>query len=192
VHYPNVTIQSVPDATMTALYDSIASGSCFPSPQCFLDLNNLRDPDTGASLDVHVNVSPHFQLYEFVATELAGGYTHFALVEPSLVTHLESLRAAEGGNPLGIASGFRSPQHQMATCQSICAGGASCCPSASHPCGCRSEHEWGRAADLSIASTEYTAYGGYAQTAGLPDCLLEVGSFHVDVSPCPLGCPYNF
>jgi predicted small lipoprotein YifL len=192
VHYPSAVIQSVPDAAMTALYDSIASGSCFPSPHCFLDLNHLVDPSTGATLDVHVMLSPHFELNEFVATELAGGYTHFALVAPELVSRLESLRAAEGGNPLGIASGFRSPQHQTATCQSICPGGASCCPSASHPCGCRSEHEWGRAADLSIPSTSYTAYGADAHSVGFPDCLLEVGSFHVDVSPCPLGCPYNF
>ena len=192
VHYPNATIQSVPDAAMTALYDTIASGTCFPSPRCFLDLNHLVDPTDGHALDVHVMVSPHFELNEFVATEIAGGYTHFALVEPALVAHLEALRAAEGGNSLSLASGFRSPQHQAATCRSICPGGASCCPSAAHPCGCRSEHEWGRAADLSIAASEYTAYGNDSRSVHFPDCLLEAGSFHVDVSPCPLGCPYNF
>jgi hypothetical protein len=192
VVFPSVTIQSIPVASMTALYRSIASGTCYPVPQCFIDLDRLEDPATGRSLDVHVNLSPHFTLYEFVASELAGGYTHYALLSPSLVSHLESLRAQEGGHGITIASGYRSPQHQMATCRSICAGGASCCPSAPHPCGCRSEHEWGRAADLAIPSSEYTAYGNDAHAVHMPDCLLEAGSFHVDVSPCPLGCPYRF
>jgi hypothetical protein len=192
LHFPNVSIQTIPVASMSAAYAAIASGTCFPVPNCFIDLNQLEDPDTGRSLDIHVGLSPHFTLYEFVATELAGGYTHYALLSPSLVAHLESLRAQEGGNPITLASGYRSPQHQAATCRSICPGGASCCPTAAHPCGCRSEHEWGRAADLSIPSTSYTAYGNDAQAVHFPDCLLEAGSFHVDVSPCPLGCPYRF
>ena len=52
--------------------------------------------------------------------------------------------------------------------------------------------DFNSSSNLSISASDYSAYATYSMRAGLPDCLLEAGSFHVDISPCPLGCPYNF
>lgn len=192
LRFPRITLRTVrPPAAIRAAYEDLADTGCFPLPECFLDTDNLVDDATGARVDVRVMVAEHFQLYEFVRTSLEMGYGPYVLVNPRLVETVESIRVMSG-RALNLASGYRSPEHQVSVCRSICPGGATCCPSGSRPCACRSRHMWGDAVDLSITSAQYETYGMYAMRAGAPNCLLEAGSFHVDMSPCPVGCPYRF
>jgi hypothetical protein len=133
--------------------------------------------------DLSVQLSPHFQLSEFVDSELP--YSHKVLVSPALIAHLETYRAAAGGKAVRITSGFRSPQHQRTVCQGIC--GMDCCSGGANPCACRSRHEWGDAAD--VASDTPADLYPYAEMSGFGFCLAEVGHLHVDMNPCGAGCP---
>src|SRR6185312_6386314 len=81
------------------------------------------------------HVSEHFTLAEF--------HSHDGVAYPSqwiesrlrpLVTVLEKLRAALGGAPITIVSGYRSPSHNTAV------GGAK-----------QSQHMEGRAADIQVS-----------------------------------------
>jgi hypothetical protein len=177
------TIATFEDAAMSAVYDGISDTNCYPRPRCWIDIDRLEDPNAGITVDTSVQLSAHFQLAEFVTSELP--YSHRVLVSPALIEHLETYRAAAGDTAVRITSGYRSPQHQRAVCQSIC--GQDCCTGGPNPCACRSRHEWGDAAD--IASTDPPSLYAYAGMSDFGFCLAETGHLHVDLNPCGAGCP---
>ena len=128
ITYPSgVVLETKPDAALSAQYAALGIGSC-TTPKCFLDATDLRSPD-GTKHDVNVKLADHFTFYEYVATEIdpkgtgspdpANGYSMRVLVDASMMSHLEKLRIAYGA-PVLITSGFRSPPHQKAICNSIC------------------------------------------------------------------------
>ncbi len=177
-------LQTYEDAAMSATYDTIADDACYPRPECWIDVDHLLDPTTGIVHDISVSVSDHFQLSEFVETELP--YSHKVLLDPALVSELEAFRSAHGGVPVKLTSGYRSPDHQRAVCQDVC--GQDCCPDDPlNPCACRSRHEWGDAADIASA-TPASLYAD-AGDADFGYCLAESGHLHVDMNPCGAGCP---
>lgn len=62
-------------------------------------------------------LTPHFVLREFISTEEIGNGIRFPYFVPAAIVRLaaavEGLRAAMGGNPMVLSSGFRSPFHSM-------------------------------------------------------------------------------
>jgi hypothetical protein len=185
VTYPSgVTLQLFPDAAFTAQYANLGVLSC-ALPSCFIDVLNLVSPD-GTVHDVHVALATHFELYEMVREDVdphgtggvdpAHAYTTKVLVDPGTMAHLESMRQIYGG-PVDIWSGFRSPQNQKATCQSIC--GQDYCADGS--CLKNSRHMWGAAADVSLDYTDAATKAGFAfvyqEAAG-------GAHLHVDMQSC--------
>jgi hypothetical protein len=184
-----VKIATRPDPGLTALYEDLNVSTC-AVPVCFIDTLDLKD-DQGNPLDIKVKLAPHFALYELIQTEVdpnktgavdpGNAYSTTVLVEPDLLEHLEQLRINYGG-PVNLTSGFRSPPHQKAVCQSIC--GADQCTDASGQVTCarNSRHMWGAAADMSL--TYETAASG----AGFAFVFHENGGtgphLHVDMQSC--------
>jgi hypothetical protein len=184
-----IVLETVTDAALTAEYKALGVGSC-TLPKCFLDTENLVSPD-GTKHDIHVKVGVHFEMYELVGTEVdpngtgnvdpAHAYSTRVLLSPDFMAHLDKLRDAYGG-PVTITSGFRSPPHQHAICQSIC--GADQCTDASGAVTCakNSRHMWGAAADMSLM------YESAANQASFPFVFHENGGtgphLHVDMQAC--------
>lgn len=192
ITYPSgVVLQTKPDATLAAEYAKLGVSSC-TLPKCFLDTLDLQSPD-GAKHDVHVMLAPHFSLYEMVRSEVdpnstggvdkANAYSTSVLVDPVAMDYLEKLRTAYGG-PVNITSGFRSPMHQHAVCQSICGQNQCTDASGTVTCAKNSRHMWGAAADMSLM------YEAAAKTAGFPFVFHENGGtaphLHVDTQSCNL------
>ena len=190
ITYPSgVTLVTVPDAAQTAKYKGLNAASC-ALPKCFLDLKNLRSPD-GKTFDLSVNLSAHFTLDDIVHTEAMGSWSSKVLVDAKLIEKLESMRNATG-RQVSISSGFRSPDHQRATCVSICGcaqcvsdgrGGNRCGNGGGRvTCARNSRHMWGAAADLSLA------FSSSATRAGFPFVFDEHGGsgphLHVDMKAC--------
>jgi hypothetical protein len=190
ITYPSgVAIVTVADPDLTAKYASLHATSC-TVPVCFLDLEDLRSPD-GTELDVDVQLSDHFTLREIVRTEIDGSFSKRVLVDRVFVEKLEALRVA-AGEEVTLNSAFRSPEHQEATCQSVC-GCAQCvsdgrggnrCGNAGGKVTCakNSRHMWGAAADMSLG------FSGAARKAGFPFVFEEFGGsgphLHVDMKEC--------
>lgn len=194
VVYPSITLMTKPDPRTADTYRALKT-SCV-APKCFLDVTDLQTP-SGATVDVHVNLSRRVTLYELVRTTVdPGGTGHVAsprstmvLVDPRTVAHLETMRASVGNAP--IFSGFRSPSHQLALCRSICGcaqcvsngrGGNRCGNAGKVTCARNSRHMWGAAADLAMS------YSNAAKRAGFPFVFEERGGtgphLHVDERSC--------
>lgn len=190
ITYPSgVVLQTKPDAALAAEYTKLGVSSC-TLPKCFLDTLDLQSPD-GTKHDVHVMLAPHFSLYEMVRSEVdpsstggvdkANAYSTSVLVDPVAMDYLEKLRTAYGG-PVNITSGFRSPPHQHAVCQSICGQNQCTDASGTVTCAKNSRHMWGAAADMSLM------YEAAANAAGFPFVFHENGGtaphLHVDTQSC--------
>lgn len=169
LHFPSASIPTVADAAMTAQYAAL--GTSCSIPKCFIDTSKV---------DVNTQLSPSFTLHELVASEIDGGYGTKVLVDPALVSHLQSLRDHHG-SAVSITSGFRSPNHQHAVCQSIC-GANQCSSGGVVTCAKNSRHMWGAAADMSLA------YESAANQASFPFVFHENGGtgahLHVDMQSC--------
>ena len=136
-------------------------------------------------------LADHFTFYEYVATEIdpkgtgspdpANGYSMRVLIDASMMSHLEKLRLAYG-SPVNITSGFRSPPHQKAICNSICGKDQCTDASGAVTCAKNSRHMWGAAADMSLM------YESAANMAGFPFVFHENGGtgphLHVDMQSC--------
>ena len=187
--FPSVELVTVPAADITAEYDALGVTGC-ESPKCFLDVTDLKSPD-GTAHDIHVAVSPNFQLYELVGTDVdpngtgnvdpGAAYSTRVLLSVNLVEHLQKLREIQGG-PVNITSGFRSPAHQHAICQSICGANQCTDGSGAVTCARNSRHMWGAAADMSLT------YESAANAAGFAFVYHENGGtaphLHVDMQAC--------
>ena len=176
--YPSgVKIQTFRDAATTASYaHHLAPGES--APTCFLDADNLLDPDTGEVQTLKLNVSANFQLEELVGTEIDQGYGHFVLAAPAAVAALQKFRD-DVATSVDVISGFRSPAHQEAVCKSLC-GNPLGCPGT---CANNSRHMFGDAFDLPLAF--YTSRDEQlACDAGFKFAYLESGThLHVDQNP---------
>jgi uncharacterized protein YcbK (DUF882 family) len=169
-----IHLQTVPDATLTKSYASISDSTYYPKPLCFIDTAALVDPVAKKTYDTSVQLSPHFQLSELVATELS--YSKRVLVNPTLIAKLEAFRAALGGESVNISSGYRSPPHQRAVCRGIC--GKDSCPGL---CAARSRHSWGDAADIGVVPTNRLGNAGC--TAKFNFVYQEGNHLHLDLNP---------
>ncbi len=181
-----VKIQTVADAVLEAAYKNhLDAGQT--EPKCFIDVDHLVDPDSGASLSYSsVRLSDHFLLRELVGTEVSQGYSRRVLLEPSAVQALESFRTTVG-IPFSPTSGYRSPLHQEATCKSLC-GQAWCAGT----CARYSRHMWGDAFDLPLTFYSY-AYAQKACDAGFSYAFNESHThLHVDMSPRSSSCVIQF
>lgn len=168
-----VSIQTIPDATMTAVYQSIADNKNYPLPQCFIDTDNMIDLQTGNKLTVDSNASMNFTFREFVGTSL--GYTRKVLLSPTLVMKIQKFRE-NLGRGVRISSGYRSPQHQRAVCRGIC--GKDACPGL---CAARSRHSWGDAVDIGELPTK--THSDAACAANVNYVYLEGDHTHIDLNP---------
>ncbi|MGZ5969119.1 MAG: hypothetical protein ACXWP4_15705 [Polyangiales bacterium] len=187
--FPLVELVPKKDAATEATYAALKITSC-PVPKCFIDVEDLRSPD-GTVHDVHVKLSDNFELYEIIATEIdpdgtgkldkAHAYSTHVLVDPSFITHLQKLRDVYGG-PVDITSGFRSPKHQHAVCQSICGKDSCTDSSGTVTCAYNSRHMWGAAADMDLK------YESAADKSGFGFVFHENGGtgphLHVDMRSC--------
>lgn len=173
-----VNIRTKPDAKTTAEYTSISDTADYPLPVCFIDTDDLYDPATGITNTVDIMVGKHFALSELVGTELP--YGHMMLVSPVLVAKLDAYRDALD-EPVDLSSGFRSPAHQRATCQSIC-GEDSC----GDVCAARSRHSWGDAADHAVVPSGTYANAGCA--ARFNFVYREGNHMHLDLNPAHAIC----
>jgi hypothetical protein len=183
VTYPSgAKIQMYKDAATTASYaNHLGAGES--APQCFLDADRLFNPDTGETYALTVKVATNFGLDELVGTEIAQGYGHFVLVTPSAVAALQKFRE-EVSTAVSVNSGFRSPKHQEAVCNSLC-GNPLGCPGT---CANNSRHMFGDAFDLPLAF--YTATDEQlACNAGFKFAYLESGThLHIDQNPAYATC----
>ncbi len=168
-----VSIRTKEDAKMTAEYADISDDGSYPLPTCFIDTDDLYDPTTGDTNTVDVMVGKHFALSELVGTELA--YGHKVLVSPMLVEKLDAYRD-NLGDAVDLSSGYRSPAHQRAVCQSMC--GADSCPGT---CAARSRHSWGDAADHAVFPSSRYADAGCA--ARFNYVFREGDHMHLDLNP---------
>ncbi len=173
-----VTLQTKPDAKMTAQYTSISDTGDYPLPKCFIDIDDLYDPTTGQVHDINVMVGKYFSLAEMVGTELS--YGHKVLLSPTLIAKLDAYRM-NLGKSVNITSGYRSPAHQRAVCRSIC--GMDACPP---QCATRSRHSWGDAADHGVYPTK--VYSDAACAAKFNFVYREGDHVHVDLNPAHQIC----
>jgi hypothetical protein len=181
--YPTgVKIQTFANAAMTATYaDHLATGEA--APECFLDADNLIDPDTAQVYSLSVNVAEHFTLDELVGTEISQGYGHIVLMLPLAVASLEKFRVSLN-TPVSVISGFRSPKHQEDVCNSLC-GNPLGCPGT---CANNSRHMFGDAFDLPIEFYT-TPDEQLACDAGFKFAYLEAGThLHIDQNPAYSSC----
>jgi hypothetical protein len=176
-----LVLQTFPDASASAEYASISDSGNYPQPTCFLDLDRLYDPSARAMRTLDVKLSDHFALTELVGTEL--DYSHRALVSAVLVAKLEAFRA-NWGQAVNLSSGYRSPAHQRAVCQSMC--GQDSCPGT---CAVRSRHSWGDAADVGVYPTQEQADA--ACKAQFNYVYLEGNHLHLDLNPEHAICTVN-
>jgi hypothetical protein len=168
-----VNIQTKTDSALTAEYTGISDTVDYPLPVCFIDTDDLYDPVTGDMNTIDVMVGAHFALSELVSTELP--YGHKVLVSPTLVAKLDAYRDALG-DAVDLTSGYRSPAHQRATCQSIC-GMDSC----GDTCAARSRHSWGDAADHGVVPSAVYADAGCK--AKFNFVFREGNHMHLDLNP---------
>jgi hypothetical protein len=191
LEYPSgVRIRTKVDAELEAAY----AGHLKPgqvAPHCFVDIDDLVNPDTGAKYDYsHVKVSDHFTLKELVDTE-ASSYGHRVLLDPDAVADLEKFRQTVA-TPFSPTSGFRGPKHQEAVCKAKC-GAIECRNSAGRvTCSRYSRHMFGNAFDL-----PYEFYSRhYAQVAcdaGFHFAYNENHDhLHVDGNPDISSCLIQF
>jgi hypothetical protein len=187
--FPLVELVPKKHAPTEATYAALKIDSC-AVPTCFLDAQDLRSPD-GTVHDVHVKLSANFELYEIIATEIdpkgtgkvdpANAYSTHVLVDTSFIEHLQKLRDVYGG-PVDITSGFRSPAHQHAVCQSICGKDSCTDSSGTVTCAYNSRHMWGAAADMDLK------YETAANKSGFGFVFHENGGtgphLHVDMRSC--------
>ncbi len=181
--YPSgVKIQTFENAAMTATYAKhLASGES--APKCFLDVDDLIDPDTEQVYPLTVNVAAHFMLEELVGTEVSEGYGHLVLMAPAAVASLEKFREALN-TPVSVNSGFRSPKHQEDVCTSLCGDPLGC----SGTCANNSRHMFGDAVDLPLQFYT-TADEHLACSVGFKFAYLESGThLHVDQNPAYATC----
>lgn len=177
-----IKIQTVANAATTASYKNHLKTS-ETAPTCFLDVSALKNPQTGETYTINVQVAAHFQLSELVGTEVDQGYGNFVLVNPAAVAALEKFRQS-AGKPVIINSGFRSPKHQENVCDDLCGNPLGC----SGTCANSSRHLWGDAFDL--PTTFYTqTYSNMACASGFKFVYLESGThLHVDQNPAYAKC----
>lgn len=109
-------------------------------------------------------LSPHFRVREFACKD----GTDPVFLSPRLVELLEQVRVHFGA-PVTVTSGYRTPAHNQAA------------PGASP----RSQHLYGRAADIRVAGHAPAQVAAYAETL-LPGCGgigVYPGFVHLDVRP---------
>ena len=182
-----VSFQTKPDAGLTEVYRNHL-GPNDTAPKCFIDVDDLYDPSTGQTHDyAHVRVSAHFTLQELVGTETAQGWGRRVLLSPSLVEALETFRTSVG-RAVPVNSGYRSPRHQEAICESIC-GNPLCCPGT---CSNNSRHMFGDAVDLPGSFYSYH-HAQVACSAGFMFAYAEMCShLHLDMNPRSASCSIAF
>jgi hypothetical protein len=151
------TIKTVPDATTTASYTGHlpAHTSANNIPQCFIDMNNVVDGLTGATLGKSVKISEHYTLTQLTAAQ-SSSPDRFVVLDNQAVRYLEKFVAQYGVVP--VTSGFRAPSHQAQTCENMCKA-VSCCGSKPQSgkctvtCARASRHMFGKAFDLPVKYT---------------------------------------
>lgn len=113
-----------------------------------------------------IKVSEHFTLREFEDST-----THQVMLDPRLVEKLEALRALVGV-PIKVTSGYRTPEHNREV------GGA-------HD----SQHELGKAADITWTGIEMTRASALASQVGFTGIgtYPKDGHIHVDVRDLQAG-----
>jgi hypothetical protein len=177
-----IKLKTFKDSAMSATYKNHL-GPGDKAPECFIDTDNLVDPDTGSTYDLTVNVATHFELTELVGTEVSGSYGHLVLVSPDAVAALEKLRDALGG-PLVIVDGFRSPKHQEEVCNTMCGNPLGC----TGTCGNNSRHIFGDGFDLPLALHDTTDEQRVC-SAGFKSMSVEDSArLHVDQNPATSSC----
>lgn len=149
------TIKTVADATTTASYKPHLPSGFPPNnvPTCFIDMTNVVDGVTGATLGKNVMVSEHYSLSDL--TQSGTTPDRFVILDNQAVRYLEAFDTKYG--KAAVMSGFRGPQHQTDTCNSFC-GAISCCgtPPNAYPqkgnclvtCAKTSRHMFGKAFDI--------------------------------------------
>ena len=181
-----IKIQSKTDAVLEASYKNhVPSGQT--APHCFLDVDDLLNPDTSEKYDYqHVKVSDHFALTELVGSEVQS-YSRRVLLTPDAVAALESFRDMVG-DAFTPTSGFRSPAHQEATCMGLCK--AKWCPGT---CAQYSQHMFGDAFDLPVEFYSYH-YASVACMSGFKFAYDEAHThLHADTAPrSSSGCVIQF
>ncbi len=182
-----VKIQTRKDAALTKVYGNHL-GSSDTAPECFIDIDDLYNPDTGQKYDYsHVKLSDNFTLRELVDTEVSQGWSRRVLVSPAMVEALQSFRDAVGV-PVSINSGYRSPLHQEAVCKAMC-GNPLGCPGT---CSNNSRHMYGDGLDL--PDQFYSKkYAQMACDAGFRFAYAELcDHLHVDMNPRNSSCVISF
>lgn len=125
------------------------------------------DSATRYRLSVHgptFRLSEHFTLIEMASSDGADE----VLVHPALIEGLEQLRAALGGEPLTITSGYRTRKHNRSI------GGAT-----------RSRHVFGLAADVTTRNASPVKVARVADRLGFGGVGRYRGFTHVDVNTEP-------
>ncbi|MBK6690635.1 MAG: hypothetical protein IPG50_00255 [Myxococcales bacterium] len=169
----DVALRTVADATLTAAYAPLAEEPNYPLPRCFIDTDELTDAVTGTRYDLDVKLGKYFTLRELVGTSLP--YTTKVLLSPLLVEKLNRYREALG-EAVRVTSGYRSPAHQRAVCQSICSKDV--CPGI---CAARSRHSWGDAVDHGVAPRKKHSDAGCK--ADFNYVYREGDHVHLDLNP---------
>jgi hypothetical protein len=177
-----IKLKTFKDSTMSATYKGHL-GQTDTAPECFIDTDNLVDPETSATYDLSVNVATHFELKELVGTEVSGGYGHLVLVSPEAVAALENLRDAIGG-PLVIVDGFRSPKHQEDVCDVMCGNPLGC----TDTCGNNSRHIFGDGFDLPLALHDATDEQRVCNAGFKSMSVEDSARLHVDQNPTVASC----
>jgi hypothetical protein len=187
------TIKTVPDAATTAAYaPHLPAG--FPKnniPSCFIDMNDVVDGLTGATLGKNVKVSEHYTLAQL--TQSGATPDEFVILDNQAVRYLEKF-ASMFGAPT-VTSAFRGPAHQTAVCMGMC-GAISCCGSRPQvgnctvTCAKTSRHMMGKAFDLNSSYLKSQYING-ACTSGFTFVYDETSGgphLHIDTSQPAGSC----
>lgn len=98
--YPSgVKLQTKKDSALAASYG--AGG-----PSCFLDVDDLRDPQNNVRYATNVRLAKNFRLAELAGSGLSS--SRRVVIDPAFVARLQALRDLVG--PLTIESGYLTPK----------------------------------------------------------------------------------
>jgi hypothetical protein len=101
--YPSgVSLQTKKDSALTASYASFTS----TPPTCFLDVDDLRDPQKNVRYATNVRLATNFRLAEIAGSAL--GSSRRVLIDPAFVSRLQALRDVVG--PVTIEAGYLTPK----------------------------------------------------------------------------------
>lgn len=169
--------QSLPSDAMREAYVTSLAPLGFDgaaAPSCFLDPQQLIDPTSDAAWSASSKVAANFSFRELIPNE---AQSRQVLVDPALVSKLQSMRSALGA-PLTVVEGFRSPERQAEACQGLSSAG----------CRATLSFSLGQAAIVS-SSRSADAMLSAAKNAGAKTCFATAGGVYVDVAAPGSGCP---